>query len=65
VVLMLDGDTTGRAASRTISARLSAKCSVVLINMPQGTQPDQLSPAGIQEVVLSAQVGGALFETCP
>ena len=65
VVLMLDGDTTGRAASRTISARLSAKCSVVLINMPQGTQPDQLSPAGIQEVVLSAQVGGALFEICP
>lgn len=61
-VLMLDGDAAGRAASRTIAASLAAKFQVVLVNLPEGVQPDQLSPAGIQDV-LSAQVGEALFKT--
>lgn len=66
VVVMLDGDAAGHAGSRAISTRLSAKCPVVVINMPEGAQPDQLSPTAIQDMILqSRQVGSALFETRP
>jgi DNA primase len=47
VVLMLDGDAAGRAASRALSARLCRQCFVSLIETPDGTQPDQLTPATI------------------
>ena len=66
VILMLDGDAAGRAASRVISARLSEKCPVVLVEVPEGAQPDQLSPAAIQDLILRATRGrGILFETRP
>jgi len=42
MVLMLDGDAAGRGASRTIAARLSTKCSVGVVHVPDGAQPDQL-----------------------
>jgi DNA primase len=54
VFLMLDGDAAGRAASRAISARLSETCSVALVNVPEGAQPDQLWPTVIQGLILEA-----------
>ncbi|MGH8526132.1 MAG: CHC2 zinc finger domain-containing protein [Gammaproteobacteria bacterium] len=64
VVLMFDSDAAGRAASRVISAKLSEKCSVVLANLPDGAQPDQLSPTDIRDVIFESTRGRAtLFET--
>ena len=54
VFLMLDGDAAGRAASRAIAARLSDKCSVALVNVPEGAQPDQLRPTVIRDLILDA-----------
>jgi DNA primase len=54
VVLMLDGDTAGRTGSRLISARLSERCLVVVVSLPDGAQPDRLSPAAIQELLHKA-----------
>jgi DNA primase len=44
VLLMLDGDQAGREASRAIAAKLSSRCSVGVVRVPDGTQPDQLPP---------------------
>lgn len=44
VLLMLDGDEAGRSASRAIAARLSRSCTVGVVHLPDGTQPDQLPP---------------------
>jgi len=64
VILMLDGDAAGRTAGQSISTRLSGKCSVALVHVPEGTQPDQLSPQAVQELILPAmQRTGRLFET--
>lgn len=49
VVLMLDGDETGRRASAAIAARLG--CRVRVIDLAAGVQPDQLSGALIQQLV--------------
>ena len=66
VVLLLDGDAAGRAASRVISAKLSERCSVVLANVPDGAQPDQLSPTAIRDLIFEAtRERAALFETKP
>lgn len=43
VVVMLDGDAAGRAASEAITARLSHRCAVEFVGVPDGSQPDQLS----------------------
>ena len=51
VLVMLDGDSTGRAASRVISARLSERVSLAVVHMPDGAQPDQLRPAVIQHLL--------------
>jgi DNA primase len=51
VVLLLDGDAAGRAASRAIAARLSRRCRVAEVQVPDGAQPDQLSLAAIQELL--------------
>jgi len=45
---MLDGDRAGSKASGVIRARLSAKCSVAVVDLPDGAQPDQLAPRAIQ-----------------
>lgn len=44
VKLMLDGDKAGRGASRAIAARLSRRCSVGEVRVPDAAQPDQLPP---------------------
>lgn len=54
VVLMLDGDPAGRAASRTLSARLSRECLVSVIEIPDGAQPDQLTAATIGGLLQAA-----------
>jgi DNA primase len=50
VVLLLDGDAAGRAASRAIAERLSRRCLIVEVRVPDGAQPDQLSLAAIQQL---------------
>ena len=63
-ILMLDGDAAGRAATRVISTRLSENCSVVVIDVPEGAQPDQLPFAVIQDLVhRAAPETGKMFET--
>lgn len=58
VVLMLDGDETGCAARRTIASRLSRKCSILPIELPDGAQPDQLSKTVLQDLL------GDLVDVC-
>lgn len=48
VILLLDGDAAGRAASQTIAIRLSGKCFVVVASVPDGAQPDQMSSSAIR-----------------
>lgn len=55
VVLLLDGDPVGRAASESIAARLSKHCSVVLAHVPEGAQPDQLSSTTIRQLIGESQ----------
>ena len=43
VTLMLDGDNAGRRAGAIIAARLTTKLAVRVVEVPLGTQPDQLS----------------------
>jgi len=64
IILMLDGDVAGRTASQTISTKLSEKCTALLANVPEGAQPDQLSPAALRDLILEARQGGSeLFGT--
>jgi DNA primase len=42
VVLFLDGDRAGRTAAIKIASRLVSKVSTRLVEIPTGTQPDQL-----------------------
>jgi DNA primase len=42
VVLLLDGDKAGRTAGAAIAARLCSRISTRLIEIPAGSQPDQL-----------------------
>jgi len=51
VVLMLDGDAAGQAATQAIAARLSPSCSIAVVQVPAGAQPDQLSVTAIQELL--------------
>jgi DNA primase len=51
VILLLDGDPAGRAASRAIAARLSRRYRVAEVQVPDGAQPDQLSLVAIQELL--------------
>jgi DNA primase len=51
VALLLDGDAAGRAASRAIATRLSRRCWVAEVQVPDGAQPDQLSLVAIQQLL--------------
>lgn len=55
VLLMLDGDEAGRDASRAIAARLSKSCSVGVVRVPDGAQPDQLPPEVIRRLLESPE----------
>ena len=52
IVLMLDGDAAGRAASQALAARLWGRCWVQLVRVPDGSQPDQLSCSAIQQLLV-------------
>ena len=51
IVLMMDGDAAGRAASAAIATRLSDWRSVQVIRLPDGSQPDELSPSTIRQLL--------------
>jgi DNA primase len=51
ILLMLDGDAAGQAASRAIAARLSGRCSMQVVAVPDGSQPDQLPSATIWQLL--------------
>jgi DNA primase len=51
VILMLDGDAAGRAATRAMTATLSGRCSLMIARVPNGAQPDQLSSSAIRALL--------------
>jgi DNA primase len=51
IVLMLDGDAAGRAASETIAARLPGSRSVQVVRVPDASQPDQLTHSTIRQLL--------------
>jgi DNA primase len=51
VVLLLDGDPTGRKASTVIAQRLRMNCIVRVISLPDGVQPDQLPAEDIGNIL--------------
>jgi DNA primase len=53
VVLFLDGDRAGRSAATTIANRLVSKVSTRLVEIPIGSQPDQLGADQIRCLCLS------------
>jgi DNA primase len=51
VILMLDGDEAGAEAAPKIAAQLARRLLVRIADVPEGTQPDQLSSEEIQRVL--------------
>jgi DNA primase len=51
VLLMLDGDESGREASRALATRLSKRGSVEVVRVPDGAQPDQLPPEVVRRLL--------------
>ena len=55
VVLMLDGDETGRAAMARIAADLTSACSVTQVRLPANLQPDQMTAEQIRQVLTGVE----------
>jgi DNA primase len=55
VVLMLDGDATGRAATVQIASDLAPVCLVTELLLPLGAQPDQMSADQIRQILTEAE----------
>lgn len=51
VILLLDGDSTGRKASTVIAHKLRPHCSVQVILLADGRQPDQMSAKDIVDAL--------------
>jgi DNA primase len=51
IVLLLDGDAAGRAASGVIATRLSGRRSVEVVRLLDRGQPDQLSSSAIRQLL--------------
>ena len=51
VILMLDGDDSGRKATERIAAQLAGKCSLQVAAVPAGRQPDQLKGEEIRALL--------------
>jgi DNA primase len=51
VILLLDGDATGRKASTVIAQKLRPHCHVRVVLLPDGVQPDQLPAKDIGSVL--------------
>jgi DNA primase len=54
VVLLLDGDPTGRKASTVIAQKLRPNCDVRAVLLSEGVQPDQLSAKEIAKLLQTA-----------
>ena len=48
MALLLDGDATGRAATRQIASDLAGVCSVTPLLLSPGKQPDQMTTGEIR-----------------
>jgi DNA primase len=57
VVLLLDGDATGRAATAQIARDLAPACAVTPLQLPPGVQPDQMTAGHIRQVLEGAGTG--------
>jgi DNA primase len=55
LVVMLDGDETGRRASLRIVGQLGSAIALRLAVVPTGQQPDQLTPAEIRRLIADAR----------
>ena len=55
VVLLLDGDATGRAATAKIASDLAPSCSVTELLLPPGLQPDQMTTDEIRRVLIGEE----------
>jgi 5S rRNA maturation endonuclease (ribonuclease M5) len=51
VILLLDGDSTGRRASTVIAQTLRPHCALRVALLPDGVQPDQLTTKDIAEIL--------------
>lgn len=51
IILMLDGDATGRRASSAIAPILAAHRHLSVVELPDGTQPDQLTTQAFQRIL--------------
>jgi DNA primase len=51
IILMLDGDPTGREANIVIAQQLRPHCHVRVVLLPDGVQPDQLPAEDIGNVL--------------
>jgi DNA primase len=54
VVLLLDGDPTGRKASTVIARKLRPDCEVRVVLLPDGVQPDHLSANQLAKLLQTA-----------
>jgi DNA primase len=54
IILFLDADPTGRKASTVIAEKLRPHCSVRVILLPDGVQPDQLPTEDIGKLLQPA-----------
>lgn len=54
VILMMDGDSTGRKATMLIAQKLRPHCTVRAILLPDGVQPDQLTAKDIGKILHSS-----------
>jgi DNA primase len=48
VTLLFDGDTSGRACTQDVLARLSTRVYVKALFLPDGKQPDQMTKAELR-----------------
>ena len=51
IILLLDGDPTGRKASAALAQQLRAQCRVRVVLLPDGLQPDQMPAREIVRVL--------------
>ena len=56
VILMLDGDVTGRKASKAIAEKLRPISRVQVLELPAGAQPDQLPQETIREMLENSNI---------
>jgi hypothetical protein len=71
IILMLDGDATGRRATAQIAAALRPACTVIEVPLPTGWQPDQMTTEQVRDLLAGERRRGSqptdtlsLFSAC-